>query len=318
MEQTQPGWKRGFYTIFAGQTVSLIGSSAVQFALIWWLASETDSPIMLAFSGLAAFLPQLLLGPFAGVFIDRLSRKRVAIWADLSMGLCALVFAMVFLGGRPPYWAVFLVVGIRAVGSVFHAPALQAIVPMLVPAEELMLANSVHQFLQSGAFMLGPVLGAAMFAALPMWAILLTDTVGAVAASVLMGLVPIRELSPRKGQAPHFFRELKGGFQALTHEKALWLLTLCATACMVFFLPLSSYYPLMTSSYFHASAWHASLVELSYAGGMMAFAALMGAVGSKAKHPLPIAYLGLLGLGFTSLICGLLPRDMWAFWVFMG
>ena len=64
MEQkTSAGWKRGFYTIFAGQTVSLIGSSAVQFALIWWLASGTDSPIMLALSGLVAFLPQLLLGP---------------------------------------------------------------------------------------------------------------------------------------------------------------------------------------------------------------------------------------------------------------
>ena len=43
-------WKRSFLTITAGQTVSLIGSSAVQFALIWWLSSETESPMMLAFS----------------------------------------------------------------------------------------------------------------------------------------------------------------------------------------------------------------------------------------------------------------------------
>lgn len=312
----KPGWKGRFYTIYAGQTVSLIGSSAVQFALIWWLASGTDSPMMLAFSGLMAFLPQLVLGPFAGVWIDRLSRKRVAIFADLFMGLCALAFAAAFLLGTPPYWSACLVLGVRAVGNVFHTPAIQAIVPLLVPQEQLIRANGMSQFLQSGAFMLGPVLGAAMYAALPMWAILLTDTLGAVVACALMGIVPIPELPPKEARASHFWREMKEGLLALMANKPLWLCTLCATACMAFFLPLSSYYPLMTSGYFKASAWHASLVEITYAGGMLAFAALMGAVGNRAKDPLALSYVGLLGMGAASLVCGLLPPAMWAFWVF--
>lgn len=317
MEQKNSAhWKRGFYTIYAGQTISLIGSSAVQFALIWWLASGTDSPMMLALSGLVAFLPQLILGPLAGVWIDRLSRKKVAVIADLFMGFCALVFALAFLAGEPPYWAAFLAMGLRALGNVFHVPAIQAITPLLVPQEELMRANGVNQFLQSGAFMLGPVLGAAMFASLPMWVILLTDTLGAVIASLFMLVVPIPELPPREGQAPHFWGELKSGLAALTQSKPLWLLTLCATVCMAFFLPLSSYYPLMTSGFFQASAWHASLVEMGYAGGMMLFAALMGKVGDKAKNPLFLSYLGLFGLGLTSLLCGLLPAAMWAFWIF--
>lgn len=80
-------WKRSFLTIVIGQTFSLIGSSAAQFALIWWLASETGSPLLMAFSGLLAFLPQLLLGPFAGVWIDRWPRKYVTISADLFIGL---------------------------------------------------------------------------------------------------------------------------------------------------------------------------------------------------------------------------------------
>ncbi|GFN22156.1 hypothetical protein TAMC210_04720 [Thermanaeromonas sp. C210] len=76
------GWEKGFLTIAGGQTISLIGSSAVQFSLIWWLASETASPLMMSLAGLFAFLPQFLLGPFAGVWIDRLSRKTVIICAD--------------------------------------------------------------------------------------------------------------------------------------------------------------------------------------------------------------------------------------------
>lgn len=93
-QYSQNNWKRNFLTIAGGQTVSLIGSAAVQFSLIWWLASETGSPIMMSIAGVFAFLPQLILGPFVGVWVDRLSRKTVIIAADLFIGLVALVFAL--------------------------------------------------------------------------------------------------------------------------------------------------------------------------------------------------------------------------------
>ena len=114
-----PHWRRSFFTVIAGQTVSLLGSSAVQFSLIWWLASETASPMMLAFSGLMAFLPQMLLGPFAGVWIDRLKRKAVLIGADLFTGAVAAAFAALFVVmEQPPYWTACLALGLRAVGGV--------------------------------------------------------------------------------------------------------------------------------------------------------------------------------------------------------
>ena len=64
MEQLK--WKQKFMTVAIGQTVSLVGSSAVQFALIWWIASETQSPLMLGMSGMVAYLPIILLSPLAG------------------------------------------------------------------------------------------------------------------------------------------------------------------------------------------------------------------------------------------------------------
>ena len=64
-------WKRKFFTIAIGQMASLIGSSAVQFALIWWIASETGSAIMMGLSGLVAFLPMTFLSPAAGIAADR-------------------------------------------------------------------------------------------------------------------------------------------------------------------------------------------------------------------------------------------------------
>lgn len=314
-EKHMQTWKRNFFTITAGQTVSLIGSSAVQFSIIWWLASETSSPLVMALAGMTAFLPQLLLGPFAGVWIDRLRRKTVVIAADLFMGVVALVFAAFFISGQPPYWSACLVLGVRAVGNVFHTPSIQSIIPMLVPREELVRANSYSQFLQSGAFMLGPVLGAAMYAALPLSVILLTDFFGAVVASVTVAVVRIPEPAHDPAARPHFWREMCEGARTLTADRRLWIVTLASAACMVFFLPVSSYYPLMTSSYFAASAWHASFVELAYAAGMMLFAGVMSRMG-KLRDKLLAAQMGMVGIGVTSLVCGIVPPQMWAFWIF--
>ena len=84
---------------------------------------------------------------------------------------------------------------------------------------------------------------------------------------------------------------------------------------MVFYLPLASYYPLMSSTYFKASAWHGSAVEFLYALGMMVSAMIFGSLG-KVDNKLRASYLGLAGSGITCFICGILPSDMWAWYVF--
>ncbi|MFV0528196.1 MAG: MFS transporter [Lachnospiraceae bacterium] len=306
--ETTP-WKLKFATIISGQTVSLIGSSAVQFALIWWLAVKSDSALVMALSGLFAFLPQALLGPWVGVWIDRLNRKRIVIIADMFMGIVAFFFALSFYFSTPVYWLAYLVIGVRAVASVFHSPSIQAIVPLLVPKDELVRANGWSQFLQSGALMLGPVLGALMYAALPMHIILATDLLGAIVACITMGVTKIPELPVKGTSASNFLYELKDGALVFIQDKKLGAITIITTLCMVFFMPLASYYPLMTSSYFNGTAWHAGLVELLYAVGMMAASLLVGLRGAI-KQKFFMIHLGLLGIGVTALACGLLPPSM--------
>lgn len=315
-------WKKRFFTIVAGQTVSLIGSSAVQFALIWWLASETQSPMMLGISGLAAFLPMTFLSPAAGVLADRFNRKAVCICADLFIGLSALVFAGFMWKYDVPSKYAILVLFLRGIGDTFHQPSIRAIVPQLVPSENLVKANGWSQFMQSGAFMLGPVLGAALYAAFPMPVVLLTDTLGAVTASLLLGAVKIpplkradRENGEKTREKGKFFREMKEGAEVYLEDPKLLILMIAQTLSMLFFLPLSSFYPLMTSSYFRLGAWHASIVELTFAAGMMLSAVLLGSV-IEVKNKIKTAYIGLFGIGISTALCGLTPPVMWGFWTF--
>ena len=309
-------WKLRFFTIAAGQTVSLVGSSAVQFALIWWIASETESAMMLGFSGLAAFLPAVLFGPVAGILADKVSRKAICIGADLFMGISAAIFAAILWAGSASSGAAIWILLLRGVGNTFHQPSIQAIIPQIVPQGELTRANGWTQFMQSGAFMIAPVLGAALYAALPMPVILLTDLAGAAVASGLLAIVRIPRLKAEARQKQSFSGQLREGAAVFLADRRLLVLLAAQTVGMLFYLPLASLYPLMTSSYFQASAWHGSAVELAYALGMMLSAALFGSV-IQVRSKLRASYLGMLGLGATAMVCGLLPPHMWAWWIFL-
>lgn len=308
-------WKRKFFTIAIGQMASLLGSSAVQFALIWWIASKTGSAIMMGLSGLAAFLPMTFLSPAAGLAADRYQRKHICIAADLFIGTAAAVFAVLMWLFDMPVWTVLVILFVRSIGNTFHQPAIQAMIPQFVPAEELVKVGGWNQLLSSGSFLIGPALGAAMYAAFPMPIILLSDLVGAVIASIMLGVTAIPKMERVKTEKKNTFAELREGLKVYLEDKPLFLLVIIQTLCMIFYMPLSSFYPLMTSDYFHGTAWHGSAVEVCFALGMMISALLFGSVIKVKKH-LAVAYLGLLGIGLTSVICGILPPAMWAWWIF--
>jgi MFS family permease len=89
-------WALRFFTFWGGQAVSLVGSSLVQFALVWWMTKTTGSATVLATASLIAILPRILLAPFAGAWVDRWNRKIVMIVADSVIALATLVLMFLF------------------------------------------------------------------------------------------------------------------------------------------------------------------------------------------------------------------------------
>jgi len=93
-------WKTQFFTIWAGQAVSLITSAILQMAIILYLTETTGSALVLSLASLVGFLPYAVLGPFIGVLVDRCNRKHIMILSDLVIALAAAILAFVArLGG---------------------------------------------------------------------------------------------------------------------------------------------------------------------------------------------------------------------------
>ena len=227
MNRLRESWVGTFLIIFGGQAFSLLGSFAVNFALIWWLTVETGSATVLAWATIAAVLPQALISPFAGPFIDRWDRRWTMIGADLAIAATSVVLIAAFAAGDPsPAW-VLAVLALRAVGAAFHTPASQAAVPMYVPADELMRVAGWSFFLTSGMAMAGPVLGAFLMGIAPMTAVIAVDVAGALiaTASLLVVRIPNPERAAEEVAAPDVLREMAAGWRELVRHPGLVALT---------------------------------------------------------------------------------------------
>ena len=310
-------WKSQFMIVALGQAVSMLGSHGVQFALIWWLAEKTSSPLMLGISGLVAYLPMTLFSPLAGIAVDRYNRKFISIFSDMAMGAVAMIYAVILSFFDLPVWTVFVMLCVRGIGSTFQQPAIQSIIPQLVPKDQLIKTNGWLQLLNSGSFLFGPVIGASLYAIFPMSVVLMSDVVGAVLASTALAVVKIPELEKTEREEQHFIAEIKEGLQVFKNDRSLFYIVIVEALCMFFYAPLSSFYPLMTSDYFKLSAMYGSVVELSFAIGMMASSLLFSSV-LKISRKIRVSFLGLFGMGVMSLLCGIIPPAYTGWFFFAG
>ena len=299
-------WKSQFIVVALGQAISMLGSQGVQFALIWWLAEKTSSPLMLGISGIVAYLPMSLFSPIAGIAADRYNRKFISIFSDMTMGMIALIYAVLLFFLDLPVWTVFVMLCVRGIGSTFQQPAIQSIIPQLVPKDQLVKTNGWMQLLNSGSSLLGPVIGASLYAIFPMSVVLMSDVVGAILASVALAVVKIPKLEKTENEKQRFVTEIKEGLQVFREDKKLFYIVIAEALCMFFYAPLSSFYPLMTSDYFDLSAMYGSAVELSFAIGMIVSSLLFSSV-LKVERKIRVSFIGLLGMGIASVICGVIP-----------
>lgn len=306
-------WKKQFAIIYAGQAFSLLGSAAVQFAVIWWLTVQTGSAITLTVASIISFLPNLLLGPFAGVWIDRYNRGKVMIAADGLVALSSVILGAAFLiMDIPPVWFIYTVLFLRGLGNTFHSPAIQSAIPLLVPAEMLTKAGGWGNIVSSISNMLGPVLGAALMGVFSIASIMLVDISGAIFAIVCLLFVKIPDV-PQSAEKPNFCEDFRQGISAMKKNKPLMAVLPSYLLATIIYMPLGALFPLFVYNYFGGNAWHNSVVEFVFASGLLVSSLIMGVWGGLRKRFLMISLaIGLQGTAI--LVSGALPQSgLWAF-----
>ncbi len=302
-------WKRTFFTIQSGQAISLITSSALQMALIFYLTEKTNSSMTLALATLVGFLPQGVLGLFIGGWIDRHSRKRIMIGADLFIAAVSALLAVISVFLDPPVWVVLAILFLRSIGSAFHTPSINAVTPLIVPTDKLAKCTGYIQSLQSVSSIVSPALGALLYAQCTLTEIIALDVVGAVIASIAVMLVKIPNIDVANiPQSEGVLAGAKEAYRILAQQKGLLTLLWMGALYMFAYMPINALFPLISMNHFGGTTWHVAMSESVFAAGMLLGGIVLGVWGGFQRKTTTVL-LSIAVMGIALLIAGVLPAS---------
>lgn len=302
-------WKRTFIIIWSGQFFSMLSSSIVGFAVVFWLSIETGSAEVLAMAMLATLLPFIVLGLFTGVFVDRWDRRRTMILADSFVAFCSAILAFLFFIDRVEMWEIYTLLALRSAGSAFHTPAMQASVPLLAPESELMRIAGVNQMIQSISNIAGPALGAVLITFLDMTYVMMMDVVGAAIACTSLLFVKIPNPEKKEDAVRNIWLEIKEGVRHMFADKGLSYVLLCVIVVTFFMVPVAALFPLMTINHFNGSAFQMGLVEVAWGIGMLLGGVIVSIKFMKTTNKIVIINIMTIIVGMAYWFSGLLPTS---------
>ena len=313
VDERQAQSMRPFLIVWLGQACSLLGSQLVQFALVWWLTKTTGSATMLALASLAALLPQILIGPFAGALVDRWSRRTIMIVADTAIALATLVLAALFWLNVAAVWSIYVLLLIRATGAAFHWPAMQASTTLMVPEKHLARVAGLNQTLAGVAGIFIPPCGALAIEVLPMQGVLAIDVATAIPAIVSLLLITIPQ--PRRTRTPEtatrkpsVWADMQEGLHFLLNWKALMTFSAIGIVINLLGRAAGSLAPLLVTQSFKGGA-----LELGWWQSAIGIGAVMGGVilgvwgGLRRRAVTSLLALALDGLAIV--VIALSPQD---------
>lgn len=181
--------KKNYYLYFISQSISKIGSSILDFAIIWTMVLKFDSTTPFLISLLVTYLPKMIMA----ILMERLSlnnhHKTLIILGDLFVAGISVMFLIVDIGELK---LIYLLIFLRSLGSGVIEPYSQSIIVYLFDKKELKKVNTINSFLKSVVSLLVPSITGLLISIIPLTYIPLIDTLTAIVSVVLVGQLDVK------------------------------------------------------------------------------------------------------------------------------
>lgn len=313
-EQALLHWKKNIIIFLSSQTISLFGSSLVQYAIFWYITLNTKSGMMMTVYIICGFVPSFLLSPFAGVWADRYNRKLLINMSDGLIALATLVLAILFLMGYEEMWLLFVISAIRALGTGVQTPAIGAILPQIVPEDKLTKVNGTNGSIQAIVMLIAPMVSATMLTMASIKLIFFIDVItAAIAITVMLTLlhIPVHKKALQK-ETVSYFSDFRHGLTYIKHHRFLLQFFLFFTIYFVLVAPAAFLTPLQVTRSFGDDFWRLTAVEISFSSGMILGGGVIAAWGGF-KNKIHTMTLASLVIGACTFALGVVPN----FWVYL-
>lgn len=289
-------WHFKLFAYMTSQGVSLLGSTIVSFAVMWYVTLKTGSGIAVAGVAITTYLPQALIMLFGGVMADRYPPKKIVMLADSAVAFSTLVLAILFLIGIDGIGWIFFFNSLRSLGSGIQMPAIKSMLPILVPEKELMRANSIYTSIWCVIQLISPGISGIIMSFMSMSGVFFIDVITAAIGILLLSTIsmPARQNSVDNYKA---IEELKSGVRYILSNSSLKNSILFYSAFSFLVVPASQLTPLLASQTFGDEIWILSAIETAFSIGAL-LVSLFLSYKKLSTEPFKL-------IGFSSMLFGL-------------
>jgi MFS family permease len=300
---------RDYRVWLIGFSFSVAGGAMDKFGVLWLVvliakAEGASTSLYLGLLGLAGLVPALLLGPIAGVVIDRVDRRLLLMVSQGASGVVVALLGLAAITGTAAFWMVLGAAGMFTISSVLNMPTRQAIQPRLVGEGDLPSAIGLNSVTLSLSWLVGPLLGGLLMGPLGVGGVLIVSgLMQLIGAAAFAFLPPLRVVA--EGQRSRMLRSVLDGFRYVRSQALLFWLFVAYGMSMLFLYPYVNLLPALASDVLLIGALQLSwLYAAENIGGIVGGLAIAS---SRRLGRYPIVTLGALAIG--GLLMGLFVRQ---------
>ncbi len=277
---------RNYRLFFAGQGTSLVGTWITRVATSWLVYRLTDSAAILGIVGFAGQIPTFVLAPFAGVWVDRLSRHRVLVATQVLSMLQSFALAWLALAGIINVTHILLLSALQGVINAFDTPARQSfVVDMIEDRADLANAIALNSSMVNGARLIGPSVAGILIAAAGEGWCFMVDGLSYVAVVASLLMMRLAQAAARPRADTHVVEELREGFGYAFGFAPIRSVLLLLALVSLMGMPYTVLMPVMAAGVLHGGPH-----TLGFLMGATGIGALSGAVYLASRR-------SVLGLG---------------------
>ena len=306
MDEKQTNWKSQAMLFLISQCITLFGSTLVQMAIVWYVTIQTSSGVWVAAFTVCSYLPQFLISFVAGVWADRHSRKKLIIGADSLIALVTflMVLAIPHITDKTVVLGGLLVMSvIRSFGAGIQTPAVNAVIPQLVPEDQIMRFNGINATMQSVVQFAAPAAAGVLLTINTLSSTLIIDTATAIVGIGLLSAVIIpKQAIQSKGTS--VFIDMKIGIKYTLSDKLIGKVLTVYGLFIFLCVPAGFLSQLFVSRVYGETYWYLSAVELAGFIGMVAGGILLSIWGGF-KSRVTTMSVGLIAFGSLAIGMGL-------------
>lgn len=308
-------WLKNIILFLSSQTISLFGSSLVQYAILWHITLKTESGLMMTLYIICGFIPTFILSPVAGVWADRYNRKLLIILADGLIAFATLILAILFFIGFNAIWLLFIIAAIRAFGTGVQMPAIGAILPQIVPKDKLTKVNGINGSIQAIILFISPMVSAALLSFTSIEMIFFIDVItAAIAISTILFFLKVKtHKKAQEIQTTSYFADFKLGLHYVNQHRFLKTFFIFLAVFLVLMAPASFLTPLQVTRSFGDDVWRLSAIEVAFSIGMMIGGGVIASWGGFKNKIKTQSVAGLI-MALCTIALGIVPL----FWIYLA